>query len=333
MRMRAPALALTLLLLPTYIFSQDHVTVPHEFNFPGRAQLIVKSDSMDDHQICFVSVDSDLVGVMATGVDAALLETPSDVDYEKPALLRIDDQRPIPLNIHRAAHRFIFLGRGGESRSIEVPAEHRAKFIRALYTRQRLRLRYSVFPGPGQFDEEIKFGDFAAAYDRGVQLCAWPKLQATAVHPTTEQLAALTLQDDLPAAEEVAEIPSWYLAAVLRDLTSNWITERGERWRSSKAVVRFSVAKDGAMKDVKLVSPSGESETDRAAQSAIRSSSPLPALPSNYNGPPVILDVEFDAATRGVKIITCAPPGWSLGCPLDLKGEAAKSRGLRPPNQ
>lgn len=332
--MRAPAAALALLLLPIYIFSQDHVTVPHEFNFPGRAQLIVKSDSMDDHQICFVSVDSDLVGVMATGVDAALLETPSDVDYEKPALLRIDDQRPIALNIHRAAHRFIFLGRGGESRSIEVPVEHRAKFIRALYTRQRLRLRYSVFPGPGQFDEEIKFGDFAAAYDRGVELCAWPKLQATAVHPTAEQLAALTLQDDPPAAAEATEIPSWYLAAVLRDLTANWIAVRGERWRrSSRAVVRFGLARDGAVEDLKLVLPSGEAETDRAAESAIRHSSPLPALPADYNGPLVILDVEFDAATRGVKIVACGPPDWSLGCPLDLSDEATRSRGLRPPNQ
>ncbi len=306
--MRKVIAALCVLLLPATIFSQDQVTAPAgvdhkanmtetlkttgsvaatpgatvalQYNFPGNIALRIGTDSMTDKEFCFASVESDMVAIDVAGNGAAVLGTPSDIDYEKPAMLRIDNDPPIPLNIQHQKHQFLF--RGSATRQLLVPSERVEEFVLALYTRRRLRLRYSVFPGPGRYDEQLKFGDFAAAYDRGVELCAWPKLGAAAVHPSAEALADLMFPgtDSAPAEQEPAADPlAFYIDAVARILTTNWLAVRGEA-QAGKASLAFFIERDGSVGSL----PPIYSDLERACASAVRSSSPFPALPSGREG-------------------------------------------------
>lgn len=269
--MRSAAAALALLTIPIAIFSQDHATAPNEqFNFAGTVALRLHTDSMTDKSSCIASITSDLVGVDVTGTKAALLQTPSDIDYDQPAFLRIDEESPIALNVQRQKHHLLLRGSG--TRAILIPLQRTPEFINALYTRRRIRLRYAVFPGPDKFDGEIKFGDFAAAYDRGVQLCAWPKLRATPVHPSEADLAALMFPgvvDDAPAAAASDDL-GWYLNAAARRINTS-LRSHGE------GSTAFVIDKSGS---VGSLSP-GNSDADRACVTAVIASNPLPPLPSS----------------------------------------------------
>jgi hypothetical protein len=194
--MRSVAAVLCVLVLPTIIFSQDHViappreipklaaaaTVERELMFAGGVVLRIGVDSMTDRQTCTLSLTSDDVWIDTSGL-AAVIATGADVDYKRPALLRIGSAPPYPLIVPRQARRIV------------IPPRRSPGFVRALYTQQPIRLRFTEWPDGGRFDDLIKFGDFASAYDRGVVLCGWPKIRAAAVHPKPEPSA-----DSRPAA-------------------------------------------------------------------------------------------------------------------------------------
>jgi len=165
------------LLLAAIIVPQSHMTAPkaaaaveHQYNFAGGASLSIGRDSMTDRQTCVATTSQNSSALMlVAGGDVATISSFQDVDFNSAALLRIGDGTPL---------RLVPRGR----RALMIPLRQSPEVIRALYTQRRVRLRFFKWPN-GVFDEDLKIGDFAAAYDRAVELCAWPKMNVAAVHP------------------------------------------------------------------------------------------------------------------------------------------------------
>jgi len=148
---------------------------PDDFDFAG-ATLRISTDSMTDHQVCSVTTANVGAWIAVSGDRVAMITTMRNrnVDYDRPAFLRIGDAAPFRLLVSRRPHFLL------------VPFNKASAVVRALYTQQRVRLRFTEWPDGANFDEELEPGDFAAAYDRGVELCAWPKLSIAAVHPPAQ---------------------------------------------------------------------------------------------------------------------------------------------------
>jgi TonB family protein len=265
--------------------------IPSDFQFPGGVLLRVGIDSMTDQQTCAIFVTSDSVWIDTAGAREALITTGADVDYSRPALLRIGSAPAFALIVHR------------EPRRILIPPAKAAAVIRALYAQRRVHLRYSEWPSGGLFDEEVRFGDFAAAYDRGVQLCAWPRLHVPAVHPIekAEPTVPGATASDAAAVQDL----QWYLAAIESRVRANWNTSalavNVRDARAARCVVSFIVASDGSVKGIRVSQSSGDLSVDNSAQRAVLSSTPMPALPPDRQQP-LVLRMEFDSASSSLKI-------------------------------
>lgn len=175
--MRSAAAVLALLAIPSIIFCQDHViapasapsaspvpVVPRIFALPGGVAFEIKQDEMTDARSC--SVSTPLFGAFAVfdGRSAVIKTGESDgVDYNEKAILRIAEREPFELFVPQKPN------------TIVVPPSHTADFVGALYARERIRVRYTQWPGAQLKNLELEIGDFAAAYDLGVELCGWPK--------------------------------------------------------------------------------------------------------------------------------------------------------------
>jgi TonB family protein len=299
--MRSAAVALCALLLPTTIFSQDHLTAPAgetsiartgDFDFSG-AMLRISVDSVNDHQVCSVTTVNNGAWIAVAGDRTAMVTTMNNrnVDYDRPAFLRIGEAPPFRLGVSRRPH------------FIAIPFSKSADVIRALYTQQRVRLRFTEWPDGSMFDEELEPGDFAAAYDRGVELCAWPKLPVTAVHPADAGESAAPNSSDSPTAP--AQDFRWYLAAVESLLRSKWSALASQvnvdDVGLAHCVVSFTVERNGAVKGISVSQSSGDASVDSAALNAVKVGSPLPPLPSDRTGP-LVLRAEFDRASATLKI-------------------------------
>lgn len=73
-----------------------------------------------------------------------------------------------------------------------------------------------------------------------------------------------------------------YIQSMHRRIGTNWF--RPQTASGTPAIVYFRIARDGSISDAKIESSSGNATFDRAALSAIRSSSPLNPLPFGYDG-------------------------------------------------
>lgn len=73
-----------------------------------------------------------------------------------------------------------------------------------------------------------------------------------------------------------------YIQNMNRLIGSHWT--RPEVKPGTSASVRFTIDRDGSLRDVAIETPSGNDYYDRAAIRAIRETSPLPPLPFAYNG-------------------------------------------------
>jgi TonB family protein len=155
-----------------------------DFDFSG-ATLRISIDSMTDRQVCSITTRNNGAWIAVSGDSVAIIATMKNrnVDYDRPAFLRVGDAPPFRLGISRRPH---FLA---------IPFEQAPEVVRALYTQQRVRLRFTEWPDGANFDEQLEAGDFAAAYDRGVELCAWPKLSIAGVHPPVETASAAPLEE------------------------------------------------------------------------------------------------------------------------------------------
>jgi TonB family protein len=72
----------------------------------------------------------------------------------------------------------------------------------------------------------------------------------------------------------------------------HWVVPRSAVDAQGRVDVEFTVDRDGALTSVRVRSSSGTAELDRAAQSALTSSS-LPSLPSDYRQKQVTMLVGF----------------------------------------
>lgn len=306
------------LLLFTNIFFQDRVTapvgsamaarpaspavVPGDFDFAG-AVLRISVDSMSEHQVCSVTTVNNGAWIAVSGDRAAMVVTMKNrsVDYDRPAFLRIGEAPPFRLGVPRRPH------------FMAIPFSKSADVVRALYTQQRVRLRFTEWPDGSMFDEELEPGDFAAAYDRGVELCGWPRLGVAAVHPAvvssplspeeSEASAAFALEaKDAEAAQFRA-----FASSVEHELRQNWVDLIFPAWSrtpgvSAHCVVAFSLSQDGAVKDVHLSSGSGDPSVDNLAQRAVLAlDSSRVQFPSGHASP-IAFRAVFDWASSSVKI-------------------------------
>ncbi|MBI1749739.1 MAG: TonB family protein [Acidobacteria bacterium] len=98
-----------------------------------------------------------------------------------------------------------------------------------------------------------------------------------------------------PGGEFAGHFP-WYVEAVRRRVSSNWIQsyiDPGVRW-APRAVISFQVLRDGTIVNIELLRSSGNASVDRSAIRSIRDSSPLERLPSEYSGSHVAVEFWFD---------------------------------------
>lgn len=73
-----------------------------------------------------------------------------------------------------------------------------------------------------------------------------------------------------------------YLNGMHRKIGANWF--RPHTVKDARTVVYFRILRDGTITDAKIETSSGNATFDRAALSAVRSASPLNALPFGYQG-------------------------------------------------
>ena len=73
-----------------------------------------------------------------------------------------------------------------------------------------------------------------------------------------------------------------YIQAMHRRIGTNWF--RPQIASGSPAILYFRISRDGSISDAKIETSSGNATFDRAALSAIRSSTPLNPLPFGYDG-------------------------------------------------
>lgn len=87
-----------------------------------------------------------------------------------------------------------------------------------------------------------------------------------------------------------------YLVRVLALVRRNWLAvvpESARLGRRGRVVIQFAVARDGRIPKLVIATPSGTEALDRAAVAGISASTPLPALPPEFKGDQVRLQLSF----------------------------------------
>jgi TonB family protein len=87
-----------------------------------------------------------------------------------------------------------------------------------------------------------------------------------------------------------------YLIKVLAAVRRNWWAvwpEAARLGRQGRVGIQFSIARNGGIPKLVIVSASGTLALDRAAVSGISASNPFPALPSEYKGEQIVLQLNF----------------------------------------
>jgi periplasmic protein TonB len=89
---------------------------------------------------------------------------------------------------------------------------------------------------------------------------------------------------------------AWYVEAVQRRVSSNWLQSTVDSSVSvaPRVVVTFDILRDGTVTNIQITRSSGNYSVDNSAVRAIRDSSPLNALPGGYAGQRVGVEFWFD---------------------------------------
>ncbi len=89
---------------------------------------------------------------------------------------------------------------------------------------------------------------------------------------------------------------SWYVEAVRNRISSNWLISTIDPTVriAPRAVISFQVLRDGSIANIQVTQSSGNRSVDDSGRRAILSSSPLPALPSDYRGSNINVEFWFD---------------------------------------
>lgn len=89
-----------------------------------------------------------------------------------------------------------------------------------------------------------------------------------------------------------------YISSVLEKIRRQWLATMPAEARSpilkyGAVSIMFTIRKDGTVDSMKIAGPSGDLEMDRAAWSAVASSSPLPALPYGFTKDSLSIRLRF----------------------------------------
>ncbi len=89
---------------------------------------------------------------------------------------------------------------------------------------------------------------------------------------------------------------SWYVTAVKRRISENWLvsTVDASVRAAPRAIVTFSILRDGSIRNVRITQSSGNLSVDNSAQRAVLGADPLPALPNDYGASSVNVEFFFD---------------------------------------
>lgn len=93
---------------------------------------------------------------------------------------------------------------------------------------------------------------------------------------------------------------SWYVESVQRRISSNWLISSIDPYVdwAPRVTVTFDILRDGSVASLQIIESSGITSVDRSAIRAVRESSPLPPLPSDYTGSRVSVEFFFDFRRR-----------------------------------
>src|SRR5262245_19179336 len=87
-----------------------------------------------------------------------------------------------------------------------------------------------------------------------------------------------------------------YIHNVLTRVRQNWyalVPEVVLKGQKGRAVVVFTIVRDGKAQDLRLVASAGHQALDRAATGAIETSSPFAPLPTEFKGDRIVLQLPF----------------------------------------
>jgi periplasmic protein TonB len=89
---------------------------------------------------------------------------------------------------------------------------------------------------------------------------------------------------------------SWYVQAVQRRVSSNWLQSTVDPSVSvaPRVVITFDILRDGTATNIQITRSSGNYSVDSSAVRAIHNSSPFDSLPAGYSGSRVSVDFWFD---------------------------------------
>ena len=148
------------------------------------------------------------------------------------------------------------------------------------------------------------------AYDSKAEIAKKPA--KSKVTPAPAPLAAPSILDDTETNEQTAASLGnegefeggniqtdfatfpypWYITQVRNNLWSEW-EKRRPVGVIRGAMVSFAIARDGKIKDLKIVKSSGDDSFDFSARSAVISAGPFPPLPMLYEKDLLTVTVEF----------------------------------------
>lgn len=88
----------------------------------------------------------------------------------------------------------------------------------------------------------------------------------------------------------------WYVESVRRRISSNWLISTIDPYVqfAPRVVITFEILRDGSVVNIQMLRSSAVPSVDRSALRAIRDSSPLDHLPSDYRGNKVLVEFWFD---------------------------------------
>jgi periplasmic protein TonB len=89
---------------------------------------------------------------------------------------------------------------------------------------------------------------------------------------------------------------SWYVEAVQRRISSNWLQSAVDPGISTapRVVVTFTILRDGNVTNIQVTQSSSNASVDSSGTRAVRDSSPLAPLPAGYSGSNVNVEFWFD---------------------------------------
>jgi periplasmic protein TonB len=88
----------------------------------------------------------------------------------------------------------------------------------------------------------------------------------------------------------------WYVQAVQQRISRNWLQSTVDPgiFSAPRVIVTFDILRNGQVVNIQITQSSNNSSVDSSALRAVQNSSPLNALPSEYNGSKVSVEFWFD---------------------------------------